>query len=214
MGIDPVSIALMAGSYFLQNQAQSDSADRQRNIAAQMGGYDKTQSAAALDATNKYLGTITPEARTQDLASAQGSIADRLGKGVSDVQGFEKGKDFAGKVSPSYTASAAAGDASNADRVKRLISNLSVIGAPGAVNMADASRYNVAAANVGSNMDAMNAVNKDYHAAINTVQPDPLMSFLGQAAGAFGGSGYFKPQPGAKVPAPNSAGNASASVIG
>ncbi len=202
-------------SALIQSKAQNDASDRQAGIADQMRAYNMPKSAAALDATNKYLGAIAPAQRTNDIAAAEATTAGRLNSGLADVQAFENKNNFGGKVNKAYTDSVEAGAASNADRMKKLIGNLSVIGAPGQVSLKNAGTYDASAANVGSNMDAINKVDPYYRAAINTVRPDPLLTFVAQAvqgAGMAKGMGAFGPKiaPGG---APTSAGTPNTSVF-
>lgn len=199
-----------AGKYY----GEKRTTDRQNRLADAMTNYRLGKSSESRAAIDKYLEKETPQARGEENTAVQSELAKAFAS--ADPGTFETPEAFAGRVSPDYTASRAAGKARTDERLRRSIDQLSRIGTPGRRALAESSRYGSAATDVDlANRSSAN-VSSAYANAINTARPDPFLSFAsdlmlglglagaGGAAGAAAGAGATKlPTTRVTAPSPN-----------
>jgi len=181
----PQIIAAVA-SVALQKAATDKQQSQQKSLADQMTQYRLKKSDESTAATNKFLDTQRPEARAATTANAQQELAQGLDQSIGAAQAFEKPQNFAGKVTSDYTNRAATDEATLSSRLKTLVGNLSVMGAPARRDFDTSLKFGDAAGTVAGANKAADAVSDRYTTAINNVQPDPFLSFASQLAQGYG----------------------------
>lgn len=179
-------IALAVASAALQYKSSQDQQRKQQDLADQMTQYRLSKSREGEAATNKFLASQQPEARAATNTAAEQAIAQGLNTSIGTAQAFEKPQNFAGKVTSDYTNRAASNEADLGNRLKTLIGNLSVIGAPAQRDFNTSLKFGDAVGSVGAANTAANNVGARYSTAIDNVQPDPYLDLAGQIAQGIG----------------------------
>lgn len=190
------ALAIIAASMAAKYMANQDAADRQAQLARSMQAYQLTKARENQQAISNLTQTQTPDARAKQLADIQASRQQTM-QGTVDQQrsaapvtvsaGSTASKDY-------QDASAAAAD-TIANRTKRAIAQLGVMGAPGEDRLMNAIRFGRTAGTVDANNQAISNVGNAYMTDINNVRPNPFLTMagdvgLGVGTGmAFGGAG-------------------------
>lgn len=169
-----------------------DAQRRQGKLQEAMRAYQMRQAAANEQAIGGLIGQQTPEARGAELQTIQGSRASSMQGAVDAARSASPVTTVAGAASSQdyQKASAAAAD-TVANRTKRAIQQLSVMGAPGEQGMQAGMRFGRAAGKVDAGNMAIGNVGNAYLNAIKNTVPDPALSMVGEglmAAGSSGGS--------------------------
>lgn len=184
--INPLTIAMMAGSTIMQGMAQRSAEKRQKSLSDAMTVYRMQKAGESQEQISKFLETIQPGAKEGERAQVIDELSQGLSDSVGAVRKFEAPQQIAGKVSDDYLNRRASNDASTGETIKRAIEQLSVIGAPGQTDMREARRYGQAATGVQSANQAANNVSGYYQQAIGNVRPDPFLSLGSQVAAGLG----------------------------
>jgi hypothetical protein len=121
-------------------------------------------------------------------------------KGQSDVrhrqERLSNAMAEAGAVSPDYQARVASNDADLTSRLKRAVSQLSIIGAPAQQGLAEARRFGVAGGEVDASNTAANNVGAAYNKGIELQRPNSFLTLASQIMKGVGlarGIGGFAP---------------------
>lgn len=180
------AVASMVASAVVQSMAQGDVERKQRSINDALTAYRKGKTGEAIAATDKYMNTITPEARAAENAANVTQQQGEYANTVAGAKAYEPTKDFAGNVSSDYTNWRDAGKQRTADRVSNAVRSLGVMSAPTFNRLAEASRYGTAGAEVSGANSAINNVTPYYQQAMAMVKPDPIYNLLNTGLQAYG----------------------------
>lgn len=183
--MDPISLLIIAGSAFLQYQANQDAQDRQESMRRAMEAYQRSRSAETEAATNELLTKQTPKARGQEMQDLTADRAQSIRDTVGAAQAFDAAP-VAGKRSADYEATAAREADTRSAKLKRAIEQISTMGAPGEQEQKFGLRLGRAAGTVDAANRASANVRQGYLNDINGVRPDPglmLASQIGMGVG-------------------------------
>lgn len=180
--MDPLSLLVLAGSMLTKYMANSDASGRQMQMQRSMEAYQRSKAQQNEQAINSLMQQQTPDARKTELdnieksreTSMQGTVdAARAASPVTNVAGTNTSDDY-------QRASAASAD-TIANRTKRAIQQLGLMGAPGEQAITSGIRFGRAAGNVDANNSAISNVGNAYMTDIKNVHPDPFLSLIGDA---------------------------------
>lgn len=190
------ALAIIAASMFAKHMANQGAADRQNQLQQAMAAYQRSRAQQNEAATQALVNQQTPDARAAELkkidASRQASMQNavdlaRTASPVTQAAGTNTSGDY-------QRASATAGDLV-ANRAKRVIEQMGVMGAPGEQGIASGIRFGRAAGDVDAGNAAIANVGAGYMRDISNVRPNPWLSMAGDigmgvgtgmAAGSFG----------------------------
>lgn len=191
--IDPISIAIIAGSALLKHQADRQAQNRQESIRRAMEAFQLSKSRESQAATEALLEKQTPKAREDELAQL---TADRARSMRETVESAAPAPTvIAGNLSADYERSQEAAANSVAERTRRAIQQMAAMGAPGEQQQKFGIRHGRAAGVVDASNSASERVGGAYMNDISNVRPNPfltLASEIGQGVGMgmmFGGAG-------------------------
>jgi competence protein ComGC len=177
----PQVIAL-AVSTVANHMAQKGKQDRQDALASQMNAYNMKKSDETTAAINQFLGKIDPAQREAALNEEQNKIRDNINAQIGASAAYAPPTGFAGKPNAEFAGRVDSNTAAAADRTKRIVQALSVIGAPGQRSLQQGRDLGLAAGEVDGANGAMNRVGNRFMAGINSQKPDAGWSLLGQIA--------------------------------
>jgi hypothetical protein len=195
-------LILMAIGTAMKYKAGRDATKRQEELTNMMQAYKTDKAAEGRSSIENYLKDRNPKAMQAEAKDARQDITASLTGRVDATNKFEA--EPAGKVSDRYTRTVAAGSQRNADKISRIIGQLSAIGTPGETKFRDSLRFGQAGSDVDNANIASNNVGNAYMTDIGNVRPNKTLMMLGsmaQAAGSYGMStgGVGAEQPGAPV---------------
>lgn len=175
----------MAAKYMANKGAQ----DRAQSLQQAMESYQRTKAQQNEAAINQMVAKQTPQARSDELQSIQGSREQSMQDTLSAARAASPVTPAAGATASSdyQKASSTAADLVSA-RAKRAIEQLGVMGAPGEEGIASGIRFGRAAGAVDAGNNAIANVGAGYGRDINNVQPDPFLSTLGDIGITAGGT--------------------------
>lgn len=185
------ALAVIAASMFAKHMANQGAVDRQNQLQQAMAAYQRSRAQQNEAATQALINQQTPAARATELknidTSRQQSMQNsvdlaRTASPVTQVAGTNTSGDY-------QRASATAGDLV-ANRAKRVIEQLGLMGAPGEQGMASSIRFGRAAGDVDAGNAAIANVGAGYMRDINNVRANPWLTMLGDA-GMGAGAGMF-----------------------
>lgn len=165
--------------------ADAQAQAKREKLLNAMRAYQVGQTGATRGAIEGLIAAETPQARATDLANKIAERSDSLQKSVDSVQTTNPAP-IAGKVSEDYKGSQAAAASRVADRTKRAIEQLSVMGAPGEDRLASGIRYGRAAGVVDAANSAIGNVGNAYMTHMNNTVPNPGMKLVGGALASYG----------------------------
>lgn len=168
--------------------ADAQAEDRKRRLMEAMLRYQHGQSAVGQQAIGNLMTGMTPEARAAEMASTTADRAGSLRKTVDAVQASNP-PQIAGKLSGDFTKAQATAADTVAARTKKVIEQLSTMGAPGETGLAQGIRFGRAAGTVDSSNTAIGNVGNAYMHSINNTVPNPYMKMGGNALMAYGAGG-------------------------
>lgn len=175
-------LAVIAASMLAQHMATSDAQDRQKGLQRSMQAYQRSKAQQTEQAINQLVDKQTPDARAKELqdidtsrqASMQGTVDQaRAASPVTAAAGTNTSADY-------QKASGAAAD-TIANRTKRAIQQLGLMGAPGEQGVASSIRFGRAAGSVDAGNQAISNVGRGYMTDIDNVQPDPFLMLASKA---------------------------------
>lgn len=181
-------LIVLAASAFLNAKNQSDARDRQNQFANAMQQYQLSKAREQTAATQQYLTKETPQARAGELDVLTAERAKSLTDTVAAAQPTNAPR-IAGKLSGDYQASQDAAAERVADRNRRAIANLSVMGAPAAQELGTGLRFGRAAGTVDAASQASANVGRGYGVDIGNVHPNPYLDVISRIGMAVGGAG-------------------------
>lgn len=175
----------------VQRYAQVEAEDRRQRLLEAMRRYKSGQAGIGRAAVEDLVSHQTPEARAAELASVTAERKKSLGDTVAAVQSSNP-TQIAGKLSPDYQRSQQAAAETVAERTRRAIEQLSVMGAPGEQALKSGIRFGRAAGVVDSTNSAIGNVGNGYMGDINNTVPNPGLMLLGKGAMAADTTGFGK----------------------
>jgi hypothetical protein len=193
---DPATLGLLVGGTLLEAKGQSDVRHRQERLSNAMADYSRTKYGEGRDAINQFLQTIQPQAKADERQQLTDELATGLNQSVSAARAVETPQTVAGAVSPDYQARVASNDADLTSRLKRAVSQLSIIGAPAQQGLAEARRFGVAGGEVDASNTAANNVGAAYNKGIELQRPNSFLTLASQIMKGVGlarGIGGFAP---------------------
>jgi hypothetical protein len=193
--MDPLSLLIIAGSLGAKYFGNRDAERRSQQLQGAMQQY-QTQKARQNEAViNQMVSKQGPQDRAKELADIQASRGASMQSTVDAARSASPVQTVAGtNTSKDYQEAQAAAATRIADKTKRAIQQLAVMGAPGEQGVASGIRFGRAAGNVDSNNAAIGNVGEGYMRDINNVRPNPMLSMLGDAGLAVGSSMAFSPR--------------------
>lgn len=180
----PLIIGLLA-----KYAATADAQKRQQRLQDAMRSYQLQQAAGNEAAIKGLIDQQTPAARGAELQSIQGSRATTMQAGVDAARSAAPTSVVAGATSPDYQKASAVAADTVANRTKRAIQQLSVMGAPGEQAQQYGLRFGRAAGTVDAGNTAIGNVGNAYVNAIKNTVPDPMLSLAGDGLMAYGSGG-------------------------
>lgn len=190
--------------------ATSDAQNRQARLQAAMQNYQMQQAGNNEQAIRGLMDQQTPAARGAELQNIQASRAASMQSGVDAARAAAPTTVVAGAAaSPDYQKASAVAADTVANRTKRAIEQLSVMGAPGEQAQQFGLRFGRAAGKVDAGNTAIGNVGNAYLNAINNTVPNPGLSAVGDGLMAYGASGGFKSAPTAQPEQLSGPGSAS-----
>lgn len=195
------AILLALGSAAVKARSDYDVNKRQKQIIDAMQQYQTGKAAKGREDITKYLDTVTPEARVAEKNAATAELERGQAQSVAATKAYETPSNFSGKVSDQYTNRVASQSALNADRIGRIMKQLSVIGTPAEQQLSQGIRFGRAATDVDAANSAIRGVTPAYMGSISRVRPSIWEDFFSQGlAGASNAYAGERRQPPAKKP--------------
>lgn len=182
---DPLSLGLLAASAFMKWQANEDAADKRESYRRSMEQYQRSKARETQAATEALIEKQTPKARSDELQQITDSREQSLRDTVGAAQAFDA-SPIAGKLSSDYRSADESNAARIAERTRRAIQQLAIMGSPAEQQQANAIRQGRAAGVVDAANRASENVRNGYMTDISNVRPDPLMSTLGDVGMGIG----------------------------
>lgn len=189
-------LVLMALGTAMKYKADRDAAKRADTLTEMMREYKSEKAGEGRAAIEQYLKQRDPRAMAREARDARGDISASLTGRVDATNKFEA--EPAGRVSDRYTRTVNTGAQRNADKISRLIGQLSEIGTPGETKFRDSIRFGQAGSVVDNTNTAMNNVGGAYMTDIGNVRPNANLKMLGglaQGAGMAMAAGTQAPAP-------------------
>jgi hypothetical protein len=181
----PLIIGLLA-----KYAATADAQKRQAKLQEAMRAYQLQQAAGNESAIRGLMDQQSTAARGAELQNIQGSRATSMQAGVDAVRSAAPTSVVAGAAaSPDYQKASAAAADTVANRTKRAIQQMSIMGAPGEQAQQFGLRFGRAAGKVDAGNTAIGNVGNAYMNAIRNTVPDPMLSLAGDGLMAYGSSG-------------------------
>lgn len=163
--------------------ATADAQKRQAKLQDAMRAYQQNQAAANEQAIGALVNQQTPAARGAELQNIQGSRANSMQAGVDAARSAAPATVVAGaSASPDYQKASAVAADTVANRTKRAIQQMSIMGAPGEQAQQFGLRFGRAAGSVDAGNTAIGNVGNAYLNAIKNTVPDPMLSMAGDGA--------------------------------
>jgi hypothetical protein len=185
-----VPYALVAAGTALNYQGERKAEKRRESLADAMAAFRSTKAGEGRASIEKFLSTVTPEARAQEGATERTALARGLTESVDATRGFETPQDFGGKVSTDYARVRAAGKERTDERLRRAISQLSTIGTPTQRQLNEAKRYGTAAGDVDVANSASTNVTGAYDRAIANTRTSSFSNLASQLLIGLGLGGF------------------------
>lgn len=190
--------------------ANADAQNRQAKLQQAMRAYQMQQAGGNERAIQGLLDQQTPAARGAELQGIQASRATSMQGAVDAARAASPVTAVAGaNASQDYQKASTVAADTVANRTKRAIQQLSVMGAPGEQGQQFGLRFGRAAGKVDAGNTAIGNVGNAYLNSINNTVPNPGLSVVGDGLMAYGASGGFKSTPTAQpeqLSGPGSAG--------
>jgi hypothetical protein len=185
---------ILAGASAVASQrANTDLEERRRAIAQQMEDYQRGKAVKGEDAIQRFIDAVNPARRAADSSDIRAELQQGLEKSVGAAQALAKPDNFEGKVSENYLTRRASNDATTAERLRRAMQQLAIIGTPAERNLRTGFALSDSASDVDSANAAINASTPAYTRAINSLRPDRGLSLASQALGG-ASMAYSKPE--------------------
>lgn len=189
-----IAVAAAVASAVMSQQAQSGMEKRQKKLAEAMSNYQLSKSQESQAAIKGFTDTIQPDAKAAERTDINAELEQGLDSSVGAVRKFEAPQQIAGKVSDDFTQRTASNQGTVADRIRRAVQQLSIIGTPAEQGLRESRRLGVAAGTVDGANSAANNVGAAYMRGIQLQRPNPALSFGSQIFGGLsraGGGGSF-----------------------
>lgn len=167
--------------------ADAQATQRQQHLNNAMLAYQRSMAQNNTAAIGELTAKQTPAARQTEL---QGIQAARLGSATQAVNTVQPAAPTSVPgASPDYQKAQAAAADTVANRTKRAIEQMSVMGAPGEAGLASGIRFGRAAGKVDAGNQAISNVGNAYLTSIGNTVPNPGLSMGGSALMAYGSGG-------------------------
>lgn len=174
----------------LKYGANAQATQRQQHLNNAMLAYQRSMAQNNQGAIGDLVAKQTPDARDAELKGIQASRVGSATQAVGNAQAAAPATVVAGaSQSPDYQKASAAAADTVANRTKRAIQQLSVMGAPGEASLASSLRFGRAAGNVDAGNQAISNVGNAYLGKIRNTVPNPTVSMGGDALMAYGAGG-------------------------
>lgn len=169
--------------------ANADAQNRQAKLQQAMRAYQLQQAGGNERAIQGLLDQQTPAARGAELQGIQASRATSMQGAVDAARAASPVTAVAGtNTSQDYQKASAAAADTVADRTKRAIQQMSIMGAPGEQGMKFGMRFGRAAGDVDAGNAAIGNVGNAYMNSIRNTVPNPALSMAGDGLMAYGGA--------------------------
>lgn len=165
--------------------ADQEAETRRQKLLDAMQAYqvDKAQKGQA--EIQQLIATQRPDVRKAELDKITAARADSLASSVQAVQPTNPAP-IAGKLSSDYQKSQEGTASTVAERTRRAIEQMSIMGAPGERDFANSVRFGHTAADVDSANTAINNVGQAYQTSMRNTVPNPWLKLAGQVMMAYG----------------------------
>jgi hypothetical protein len=137
----------------------------------------------------RFIEAINPARRAVESSDIRGELQQGLEKSAGAASALSNQDNFAGKVSENYTGRRAANDATTAERLRRAMQQLAIIGTPAERGLRTGLALGDASGGVASANSSIGRSGRVYPQAANAQRPDPFLSFVSQALGGASRSG-------------------------
>ena len=159
---------------------------KQRELNKQLTSYKLGKSAESTAATEKYLASLTPEARKVENPALKAEAEKSARESLGTTMAYEKPRNFAGKTGTDYDAVLANEKAIKDQRVNRAIDQMTTLAVPTQRALADNVRFNTGATDVGQVNRNVRNVEGAYHNAMDLAQPNRVALYAGQVLRGMG----------------------------
>lgn len=181
------ALLVLAASAAAKYQNDRNAQKRQESMRNAMEQYQRTKARDVEAVTGDLLDKQTPKARETELASATADREQSLKNTVGAAQAFNAAP-ASGKLSADYKAVDEANAGRIAERTRRAIQQLAVMGAPSEAQRRFSTRFGHAAGEVDANNVASDRVGRAAMTDINNVRPNAAVDMLSQIGMAYGGA--------------------------
>jgi hypothetical protein len=169
--------------------ADAQATQRQDHLRQAMLAYQRSQAQNNTAAIGEMTAKQTPDARQTELQGIQAARVGSATQAVNTVQPAAPTSVAGAAQSPDYQKAQAAAADTVANRTKRAIQQMSVMGAPGEAGLASGIRFGRAAGKVDAGNQAISNVGNAYLTSIGNAVPNPALSMGGSALMAYGSAG-------------------------
>lgn len=173
------SLLILAASALAKYQNDRAAQKRQEGIRSAMEAYQRSKAREGEAATEELIAKQTPDQRAAELANVTTDREKSLRDTVGAAQAFNA-PATAGKVSADLKAVDEANANRIAERTRRAIEQLAVMGAPGEQKLAADIRYGRAAGEVDAVNRASDRVGSAFMTDIKNVRPNPYIDLASQ----------------------------------
>jgi len=181
-------LLILAASAFLKYQNEKQADKRRRSFQSAMEALQREKSKEGVAATEELLTKQTPKARGEELSQLTTDREQSLRQTVGAAQAFDA-PGTTGKLSEDYRGGAAENANRIAERTRRAIEQLSVIGAPGEQRQKHQLRFGKAAGTVDASNRAIDNIGRGYVTDIGNVRANPYVNMIADLGMAYGSSG-------------------------
>lgn len=168
--------------------ASAQATQRQEHLRQAMLAYQRSQAQGNQAAIGDLTAKQAPDARQAELQGIQASRVGSATQAVNNVQSAAPTNVVAG-ASPDYQKAQAVAADTVANRTKRAIQQMSVMGAPGEAGLASGIRFGRAAGKVDAGNQAISNVGNAFLSSMGNTVPNPTLSMGGDALMAYGSAG-------------------------
>ena len=193
--MEPASIAMMLASMAVQKIAADNASDERRSKLNQSEAFARQKAKKNEAATQGYMNTVTPEARSAENAQANTDITNSLTNTPGAALASVPNAPVAGKglndPTGDYSSAKGVENARVKSVIDRVIGQKAVMGQDAERSRKTGYRATDTAGGINANNAAINNVTGAYNSEIANIRPNQMMGFLSQAlsgaAGAMGG---------------------------
>lgn len=181
-------LLIIAGSMLAKHMASEQAQKRQTSMQGAMESYQRSKAQQNESAINNLVSQQTPAARSSELHNIDAARQQSMQGAVDAARTASPVTQAAGTTGGDFARASESAATRVADRTKKAIEQLGLMGAPGEQAIASGTRFGRAAGNVDANNSAIGNVGAGFMRDINLVRPNPTLNLLGDAGMAVGGA--------------------------